>query len=738
MAAITAGLSPLLRTLLACLCVLMAPITAQAQNYSDIWWNPAESGWGLTIADHQSQLFAVWFTYRQDGSPTWYVIPGGTFSNNRQRFQGDIYATSGPSYSAATFDPAQVTATKVGTTTIDFTSSGAGTFTYSLEGVTQTKPIQRQPFGNAAPAWGSDFTDIWWNPAESGWGLTLAQHGNDVFGVWFTYDTGGRPLWVVIPGVTFSGGSSFTGSMFTTTGPYFATVPFDSSRVVVTPAGTATVTLTQANANPQCGGTQSASFQPSFRGTSRLMNSCHQPFGDTPGGTPPPPALPVLPAFPDAPGLLEGAALFLAPPDPVNVTVTTDASRSLKQVITPSGGTASLTDARGNRYTLAFPAGAVTEDTLITMTPIATLSGVSYASGVVAGLRLEPIGLVLQESAVLTIVPGRSFPMREQTPFGAADGGRDLSYALPGTDYSRIQLIVPHFSFWGWLLMTPAERTNQMRMKLAADHEKRLMHWLAAYGGATRQLAVVGSLPDPDLEKPPSIDQVKAWIDAYYDLVIRPRLLAATGSCVNAMAALDAVTTLRGMLRIWGFPAPAAFFDDVETIRRAFVALKGACRLEQENTTLKGSTFTATINAVWNIAEVSGNVYTYRPARGTISLTIPDRPRCTISDPSVDIDTRLDNYLRIDWDAKTYRGMAVQYLTVRVSCREGEVQDIPFPVTYLGISSEATGPVNDDRAQYGLIAPKTITVGGNTLTYQFDRCGAYTVMFCGRPPPEAF
>ena len=54
---------------------------AHAANYSDIWWNPAESGWGITLADHETTLFGVWYTYRADGKPVWYTIPGGTFSS---------------------------------------------------------------------------------------------------------------------------------------------------------------------------------------------------------------------------------------------------------------------------------------------------------------------------------------------------------------------------------------------------------------------------------------------------------------------------------------------------------------------------------------------------------------------------------------------------------------------------------------------------------------------------------
>src|ERR1041385_7224579 len=133
------------------LALLAILATARAENFSDLWWNPAESGWGLTIADHETQLFAVWYTYRSDGSPTWFVIPGGTFDAAHQVFNGDISQTTGPPFSGA-FDSGRVTRTKVGTATIDFAPRGAaagvGLFTWSIGGGAQTKKITRPPFGS--------------------------------------------------------------------------------------------------------------------------------------------------------------------------------------------------------------------------------------------------------------------------------------------------------------------------------------------------------------------------------------------------------------------------------------------------------------------------------------------------------------------------------------------------------------------------------------------------------------
>jgi hypothetical protein len=114
-------------------------------DYTDLWWNPAESGWGLNLIQHASRnIFGVWYTYGLDGKRTWYVIPGGTWLNNNT-FRGDIYATTGMPPTQG-FDPNRVTRTVVGTGTLTFSDANTGTFAFSINGVTGTKAISRQPF----------------------------------------------------------------------------------------------------------------------------------------------------------------------------------------------------------------------------------------------------------------------------------------------------------------------------------------------------------------------------------------------------------------------------------------------------------------------------------------------------------------------------------------------------------------------------------------------------------------
>lgn len=268
-----------MRRLLIALAALLLPWLAHAENYSDMWFNPNESGWGVTIADHETQLFAVWYTYETDGAPLWFTVPGGTFNANRTQFSGDLYRTAGPAFGSP-FDPSAVVSTRVGTASFEFTPGRPATFSWNIGGLTSTKQIQRLPFGTAAPKWGIDRTDLWWNPAESGWGLTLAQHGNDVFGAWFTYGPTGRPLFIVMPGVQQQSADSFTGALYTTTGPAYTAATFDPTAVRVTRVGSATVRFAG----------DVGTFTSTVNGVSQTKTISRQPFG---GPRVPPASAPV-------------------------------------------------------------------------------------------------------------------------------------------------------------------------------------------------------------------------------------------------------------------------------------------------------------------------------------------------------------------------------------------------------------------------------------------------------------
>ena len=91
---------------------------------------------------------------------------------------------------------------------------------------------------------------LWWrSPAasESGWGVNITQQGGILFATWFTYDTDGSGMWLVMSEGRSVGTDAYTGTLFRTTGPAFSASPFNPSQVVVTPVGTASFSFSDAN-----------------------------------------------------------------------------------------------------------------------------------------------------------------------------------------------------------------------------------------------------------------------------------------------------------------------------------------------------------------------------------------------------------------------------------------------------------------------------------------------------------
>ena len=115
-----------------------------AYDFTDLWWNPAESGWGISIHTKRQAFFAAWFAYDSSGNPTWYTLQGGSWRTPKS-YTGAIYATHaapnsglGP-LSALTF-------ALVGNGTMDFDGFDNATFSFTVNGGSNFKNITRQVF----------------------------------------------------------------------------------------------------------------------------------------------------------------------------------------------------------------------------------------------------------------------------------------------------------------------------------------------------------------------------------------------------------------------------------------------------------------------------------------------------------------------------------------------------------------------------------------------------------------
>ena len=228
--------------------VIAATVPAPV-NYTDIWFNANESGWGIHLTHHNQELFGAWFTYDEQGNQLFITMPGC----NLQRFDGatcigDLYRTKGPSFTAPVFDPALVTATKIGSATLTFTGQDAATFNYRIGTANLTKAIQRQSFGSTArTAYPNDLSDHFYRPDASGWGVAVAEHGNKSFTVIYHYDTNGNPMFITLPDSQTQAAGQQTGTLYRTRsrGSHYLSSTWNPADIVVTDVGTGTLRANQ-------------------------------------------------------------------------------------------------------------------------------------------------------------------------------------------------------------------------------------------------------------------------------------------------------------------------------------------------------------------------------------------------------------------------------------------------------------------------------------------------------------
>jgi len=121
--------------------LLTASAQAVAVDYTDIWFNPSESGWGLNVVQSDTFLFMTFFIYGADNKPTWFTAQVNQDSSGN--FNGTLYATNGTYY---LIPWAGVTVAAVGTASFQPTGPYTARLVYIVNGVgTVTKTIQRQP-----------------------------------------------------------------------------------------------------------------------------------------------------------------------------------------------------------------------------------------------------------------------------------------------------------------------------------------------------------------------------------------------------------------------------------------------------------------------------------------------------------------------------------------------------------------------------------------------------------------
>ncbi len=158
-----------------------------------MWYNPDRSGHGLDISFYESDegevVGVVWYTYRQDGTPVWYL---GAKRLSADRVENMLLYEY-------TWDGSRATAREAGELDLLFVDPTHARLDWVFSSGSAldigTENIELLVAEPDLPA--SNHSGHWFNPDEPGWGMTVGNQGPVEFVVLYFYDGDGRATWAL-------------------------------------------------------------------------------------------------------------------------------------------------------------------------------------------------------------------------------------------------------------------------------------------------------------------------------------------------------------------------------------------------------------------------------------------------------------------------------------------------------------------------------------------------------------
>lgn len=117
---------------------------SDVSNFSDGWWVPAESGWGINILQQGNSLVLLFYIFDDDKNPVWFR--GVTSKTADGDFRGTVFLDTGTSYRDVNFGPIPSPSESVGQVRFQPTSLYDGVLTYTIGTTTASKTMTRIAF----------------------------------------------------------------------------------------------------------------------------------------------------------------------------------------------------------------------------------------------------------------------------------------------------------------------------------------------------------------------------------------------------------------------------------------------------------------------------------------------------------------------------------------------------------------------------------------------------------------
>ena len=158
------------------------------------WFNPARSGAGVFLYEVGEAWAMLWYTYLQDGTPTWYIgaAPAPTAGSGGWTVPLQRAAWNGTAQKETT----------VGEAVFAFTEAGRMQMAWNLDGESGSEPLEWID-GGACPAGGEGITGSWYAPSLPGYGWSINAYAALESNAAYFYDAQGRARWAFGVAVPF-------------------------------------------------------------------------------------------------------------------------------------------------------------------------------------------------------------------------------------------------------------------------------------------------------------------------------------------------------------------------------------------------------------------------------------------------------------------------------------------------------------------------------------------------------
>lgn len=127
--------------------VLAVGLPAGAGQYTDLWFNPQERGWGVNVVQQLETAFVTLFAYGPDGRPTWYFASDARITaygaGGLPLFSGNLYRSEGP-WHGGSYDPAKFRAVAVGTIDLEVLGRSSMRVHTLIDGARDARQVVRQ------------------------------------------------------------------------------------------------------------------------------------------------------------------------------------------------------------------------------------------------------------------------------------------------------------------------------------------------------------------------------------------------------------------------------------------------------------------------------------------------------------------------------------------------------------------------------------------------------------------